>query len=532
MSGINTVFIDSVGIGYDPDPDDDLFSSLFNQYQQVIFRSIITSFGLDAFIQDRHGGDVDTVRNVRSIGSDEMMTYKNAGNMEAYGNQGQYVYRDYHDRNQNYRSTKSNAREYARENTNGVIKDDYTGGDLAFSKSAPAKVKAELDHVISAKTVHDDRGRVLASLNGTDLANSPDNLKFTNKSLNASMGTDDIPDYIKKHPELPDETKAKMMEHYSKSKKSYETTINYTYYASPAFWKDTGKAAASLGGKMALRQALGFFFTEIWFSVKEKLESTVGGLKSKIHAIAEGIKRGLVRVKRKFKELLSSLFEGAAAGILSSLTTTLCNIFFTTAKHIVRVIRQTWASIVEASKILFFNPDRLPFGERMRAALKIIATGASVVVGTVVQTAVNGTLTKYVGIVPGFGSMLCNIVSTFAGSMCTGFLTISLLFAIDNDPFCGYISGQLGKTINDYKRQAELFEAYAAELVGINIDELERETAFYRNVALQLRVAESDIKLNRTLLAVNEQLHIPIPWGERSLSEFMRDKSAVLCFKT
>ena len=33
---------------------------LFKQYERVIVRSIITSFGLDYLVSDRNGGDVDT----------------------------------------------------------------------------------------------------------------------------------------------------------------------------------------------------------------------------------------------------------------------------------------------------------------------------------------------------------------------------------------------------------------------------------------------------------------------------------------
>ena len=34
--------------------------------------------------------------------------------------------------------------------------------------------------------------------------------------------------------------------------------------------------------------------------------------------------------------------EGAISGLLSSLTTTICNIFFTTAKNIVKIIRYAY----------------------------------------------------------------------------------------------------------------------------------------------------------------------------------------------
>lgn len=64
--------------------------------------------------------------------------------------------------------------------------------------------------------------------------------------------------------------------------------------------------------------------------------------------------------------MFSKFLGGATAGVLASLTTTL---------------------IVEACKVLLINPDTYPFGERVRSTAKILATGASVVVGVLVQEA-------------------------------------------------------------------------------------------------------------------------------------------------
>lgn len=65
-------------------------------------------------------------------------------------------------------------------NKNGTLKDAYTGRTVARN------VKVDLDHVIAAKEIHDDRGRILAGLDGIDLANNDDNLKPTDRSINRS----------------------------------------------------------------------------------------------------------------------------------------------------------------------------------------------------------------------------------------------------------------------------------------------------------------------------------------------------------
>lgn len=56
-----------------------------------------------------------------------------------------------------------------------------------------------------------------------------------------------------------------------------------------------------------------------------------------------------------------------------------------------KIIRESWASLVEAGENLFINPKNYEFGDRIRAAAKILAVGASVVIGTVVREAVAKT---------------------------------------------------------------------------------------------------------------------------------------------
>ena len=84
------------------------FNSMYKQYERVIFQSLITSFGLDLFIKDRLGGDVDTINNVRK--GEEGGGYKSAANAAAYENRGGYEYDAYHDRNNTFQKTKHDAR--------------------------------------------------------------------------------------------------------------------------------------------------------------------------------------------------------------------------------------------------------------------------------------------------------------------------------------------------------------------------------------------------------------------------------------
>lgn len=524
-------YVRSVGIGYQPTPDESVLDSLFSQYERVIVESLLISFGLDMFIRDQHGGDVDTIHNVRQIGNDFQMQYKNTQNTAAYEDRGTYNKDSYHNGDSRYRNTIHTARQ---ETDTGTITDAYTGRKVAFSKSAPPNHKASLDHVVASKAIHDDRGRVLAGLKGEDLANSPENLRFTNQSLNSSMGATDIEAYVKAHPELPQEQKERMLKEYNQAKKSYEDKLNRAYYTSSAFQNDMAIAAVTTAAKMGLRQMVGFAFAEIWFSVKEEFQkATDQGIRDLgilLTNIGNGIKRGMENLKTKYKELWAKFVKGAFAGILSSITTTLCNIFFTTAKNIVRLIRQTYASLVEACEILFINPDNLPFGQRMNAAAKMLAAGASAVVGTIVQEAIQKTSA---GAIPIVG----DAISIFCGTAVTGIMTCSLLYFLDHSEkiqnlvkFLDHLHS-IDTEVDYFRSQAAYFEAFAAKLENIDLKKFHREVTIYRAIVDNLELAHTEVELNSILRDAIKAIGGTLPWGEGDFNSFMLDHNRTLVFR-
>jgi hypothetical protein len=135
--------------------NENMKEGLFKQYERVIVRSIITSFGLDFLVSDRNGGDVDTVHNIRSNPND----YKSERNRQNYQNRGEYNSYEYHGDSQ-YIETN---RFYSRQKKAGTLNDSYTGKKIAPNE------KMDLDHVVSAKEIHDDPGRVLSGLSGVEI---------------------------------------------------------------------------------------------------------------------------------------------------------------------------------------------------------------------------------------------------------------------------------------------------------------------------------------------------------------------------
>lgn len=255
-------------------------------------------------------------------------------------------------------------------------------------------------------------------------------------------------------------------------------------------------------------------------------------LENFLQAVGNGVKAGLSNAKVKYKELFSKFLEGSIAGVLSSLMTTLCNIFFTTARNVVRVIRQSWASITEAAKILFVNPDNYLLGERLRAVVKVLATGASVVAGILVAEALGNTGLK--ALPAGLGE----IVTSFCGTFVSGILSCTFLYYLDRSETINKLVRWLDslpsveKELLYYKRQVEIFERYAAQLMEIDLERFKKETAVFNDLVGKLSLAKSDEQLNQLLVQGMKSMGMTMSWEKThgSFDVFMRDNSAVLRF--
>lgn len=540
--------------------------NLINEYERIIWESLVTSFGLDQLlIKDQFGGDVDTIHNVRRIIPNKLkaeaakinspdklkrrrakaalkeieknvksgkwvqnMKYKSAQNEKNYDNRTAYGSEDYRGSTTNFGRKKSAAAKSGK-----PIVDEYTGSTITFpkdNKNLPPTQKAELDHVIPIKEIQDDPAVALAGLDGPTLANQDSNLAWTNKSLNASKNDSSVDEYLDKKKDSIDKTTAQNMKNRDETARTnYNGILAKTYYTSPKFLIPTFTAAANVGIRMGLRQTLGMFFLEIWISVKKEWKKLTAWTASNIFtAVGNGIKAGFFSAMAKYKELLSKFKEGMISGILSSLTTTLCNIFFSTAKNTIRIIRQTWASLVAAAKILFVNPDLLPLGEQFKAALKILSAGISVVAGSIVSELVSKT-TNLTG-------PLGEIITTFCSTFVTGIIGCTAVYILDNNEKIKALINWLNEkdftsvAIEYFRKEEQRFEAYAAQLMQIDIEQFQKETSAYTAIANQLKNVNNGNALNKLLLNTFKQQGLPLPWAG-DFDTFMGNRANHLVFE-
>ncbi|MCO6538793.1 MAG: hypothetical protein J6569_01515 [Gilliamella sp.] len=446
------------------------------ELHNTVVKSLVTSFGLDFLLfKDNVGGDVDTVHNARqNIYATDRERIINEQNSK-------YDSHEYHS-HANYIETNRQGKIAHQANT---LKDAYTGEIFAQHD------KKNLDHVIAANEIHHDQGRILAELSGTDLANDSSNLYFTNETLNKSKKASSMSDFVsklqneltqtrqeiailKQKKSLTDQEKKsleklenkekanfnKMLEIDKKARAKYERTVNIAYYTSSKFAKDVAYQSALSGFKMGTRQMLGLILAEAWFELRDQFPSIYANnkynfsIKNFLNDISDVFNAIWERIKLKFKDFFNSFKDGAASGALSSVTTTVTNIFFTTQKMLGKMIREMWGHITAAIKLIFCNPDSLPLGQLVKEVSKIISAGISVVCGTAIYS-----ICSQLFAFP-FGTEL----SAFCSALATGILTLAFNHYLDKGTLPQKIWAFLDKFKDKYERTLDFFKAVNTEL--------------------------------------------------------------------
>ncbi|WP_211276067.1 DNA repair protein [Moraxella caviae] len=419
----------------------------------------------------------------------------------------------------------------------------------------------QLDHVVSAHEVHNDPGRVLAGLDGAKLANQESNLSSTHGYLNNLKKDHSMEEFVnrivpkqiaakkasiqknqEKLESLPADTpkqrheKQKLqdkinkekehlkaleefdgkgaMEADKKARQAMDQQINKEYYTSSKFFKETAVASAKKGALMGARQALGLVLAEIWFELIERIPEIFRYCTQKaafeFEVFLEKIKTTFTniveRVKVRFRDLLTSFADGVIGGILASITTTILNTFFTSQKLIVKLIRESWNSLVKAAKILFFNPEDLRAGDLTREVIRILGSGAAIAVGTIL----NGHLEQMLKLP--FGSS----IAAFISAMATGILTLGLTYYLDHSAvmqkvwdFLNALKSKYEKLLDSVQAANAKLDRYLTELSKLEFQMNPDELAAF---ASALATTNSEIERSLVLRKEIQRRNIKLPF--------------------
>ena len=193
------------------------------------------------------------------------------------------------------------------------------------------------------------------------------------------------------------------------------------------------------------------------------------------------------------------------------------------------VYKTTYAAVVKAAEILVCNPEYLPFGERLASAIKYLMGGASICAGKAVTDMLKKRNDKTAELL---GEEGLSFVSTFVSSA----LSYLLVIQIDRNPVMQSLIGRFNNVatitgdIGYYKKIAEQFEAYAAELENLDLEKLKREIEEYNKISNDLQKISSAEELNKYLMEYYKKSGLELPWGNREFEDYWADSNRQLIF--
>ncbi|WP_335967957.1 DNA repair protein [Acinetobacter bereziniae] len=525
------------------------------EINQVVTKSLVTTFGLDfLLLEDKKGGDVDTVQNVRKgiwATEEEKQNYENRGKYD----------KDANHQHSNYLNTGALHKKLQK---NGQLTDAYR--NYVTIKTNEIR---NLDHVIAASEIHNDAARVLARLDGVELANQSSNFCVTGETINKVKNAHSIDKFLgqylqqsiadrekniiklkNKLNEMPQNTPQQQHEYRQvqgtietaqkrldqlkqvdsdemkkvdkEAREKYNQQINNAYYTSTRFFKNSFVEAKNKSLQMGLRESLGLIFAEIWFELKEvipilfekykNIEFTISNFLNDLEDILINI---VDRVKIRFKDILETFQNSALSGFFSSITTTIMNIFLTTAKLWGKIIRETWLNIINIAKLVFFNPEKLSTGQLTKEAFKILSASVGLLIGVIMNESL-----VYLKALP-----LGDAITTFISALASGIVILGLNYFIEQSQtmkkvwaFLDQIKNKYEKVLDHFKEINTELDRYILELTqlefGIDVNEL---GVFARELSLTIDELERNIILKQEV--EKQSIQLPFEMGNVESSQ-------------
>lgn len=458
--------------------DQERFGDFVNVSRQSVLNAIITPFGIAKILfQDKKGGNVTTLHNA------ENKVFATQEDAKRYNRP--FVRRNFDQKNAMFKETKAKFKEQAR---NGELRDVYNSQrvlsekEFIVNKLGQAKCRQgfDVEHINSCKGTHDRKDvKLFMDEKATcDLVNHPDNMGATRPALNrAKKNADPLKwrnsrdasgkTYMSKYEMNPDESLAAI----NKAKKVIDDTVKANkrdYYR-----ENIRRTGFIEGGKMGIQQAIGFVLYELADAIYAEMVDVYHRGFSAGEAFFKALQKRLHRVCTavviKWKQILCSFAEGAVSGFISNLITTLVNMYMTTARNIVKIIREGFSSLVQAMRFIMFTPQHLTKNEAMHEAAKIVAAGISVGCGVFVEEFIQKAIMTVPVLIP-----IAGFIATGCSALITSLIGILAVYSLDKlDLFNAiaeakhtFVIGELNKkTEGSMKRIEEILLSLKADRV-------------------------------------------------------------------
>ena len=399
--------------------NDNYSTKMCDELRDNFLQSIIGPFGLSPeMLRAFDGGAIQTVHNANQgiIPQDE-----NSERLKDY--QSKY------DRENYAPANEMNQKRKERFKDSEPIIDGYTGKELSRDG------QSHIEHVVSASELHeDDWARLFLDADKRkELANSEDNIIWTNGSLNQSKSDRDLIEWMNS-PSKKDPTRTNAEYYKIDSEKAKEIYTKAQKNKKQTLYKEVGKEVFIQCGKtsltMGFRKALGYILYEF---ARETFKETKEVLnKKKQHAInlkdefTSRFKKIVRSISKKWKEVIMQFFDGAIAGFFSELILFIINQFITTMKRMVRIIKEGFMSLVEMIRFVINPPKGLLKEEIYQQCLKMGTTILITSGGILFEEVIEKFLLANIVTAP-----LANFLAPIITGLLTGLTLSVVMYGID-----------------------------------------------------------------------------------------------------
>ena len=331
-------------------------------------------------------------------------------------------------------------------NKDGFLIDAYTNKEVKADTTSP-------DHIYSLSEFHKNGGYMLSDKEKCDFATDKNNLASIDRGINSSLRDKDKLEWAnsksngrditnKEFYEIDKNALSEAVERGRETANAHlPTNKQKTLYYGKELVKSGGKDAAMMAAYSALgvvlRDLAQGIMTEVRLTLEKKEQESFKEIFIRFKNRLQEILAGL---KSKWKDIFQGSLEAAITAFLSNIVVFVINLFFTTLKKIVSMIRAGFVSLCQAIKLLTNPPADMP-KEVYYQALKILTAGiigaASLGLSAVIEKglqAIPGLQPLMMFPIPSLGKeqrTVSDVIAVTLSALAGGLLTTIVLYFMD-----------------------------------------------------------------------------------------------------
>lgn len=396
-------------------------ATLLEMCKDNVIETVFGQFGLSAlFLSSKDGGNVTTLHNFEKgkVDGTWVVNERDRDKWDVWNhtaNEGGFK-----EKRSLYDVKKNQMRAADRAAGKTAVKDEYTGNTISIKR-------ADIDHVVSAKEIEGSakNNLFLSQEKRVELGTSDVNLAYTKDKANRSKGSKSMETWLDKERADGrtneqafgiDRNLAMAKDNAARKYMNKEITkAQFKKYSTELIatgGKDAAMMVATSAFGVILRDLCSGIMTEVRITFEKKGTESFKEIFRRFKARLQSI---LSELKHKWREILPASFGQGIIAFLSNIVVFVINLFATTLKKIVMMIRAGFVSLCEAVKMLAHPPAGMTREEANFQAMKILTAG---LIGAA-SLGLSAAIEKLLQSIPGLQPLMMFPIPSFGGELRT-----------------------------------------------------------------------------------------------------------------